>query len=140
MRMDSGDSTSNAYGAMVESAFHIFKECPASRATAFSSMRGAKLDRWPGENIKDLISFCLDPSRYLWEGILDKEAFIVFALSFFYMCWKYRNDKIFTGKLSINMVAAHLDQMDQDMNYMLNFNPSFEETMDGRWEPLPMEA
>lgn len=70
MRMDIGDSTCNACGATVESTFHIFKDCPASRAITFSSMRGAKIDGWPGENLKYLISFYLNPPHFLWEGFL----------------------------------------------------------------------
>lgn len=70
MRMDIGDSTCNACGAIVESTFHIFKDCPASRAITFSSLRGAKIDGWPGENLKYLISFYLNPPHFLWEGFL----------------------------------------------------------------------
>lgn len=135
-RLELGDFSCATCGANVESTFHIIKECPGSKAIAFCSKWGAKFEGWPGKNSKDLIQLCLDPPKSIWEGFIDKDKFTIFALSFLYSCWQFRNDKVFSGKSSIYIVATHFDRVVADFTSILNYSSTFEVEDEEKWSPL----
>lgn len=80
-RIRFGNPSCDVCGANVELIFHILKECPRSRAIAFSNKQGAMIDGWPGGTTKELIDVCLNPQD-LCNGCLDKDFFLLLFFCF----------------------------------------------------------
>lgn len=96
------------------------------------------LDGWLGENIHDLIATCLNPLRPLSDGFLDKNSFTVFAFSLFYLCWNFRNDRMYDGKLSTHLAAAQVNRMASDFLGTLSHKPTFDSEVDEKWIHPPI--
>lgn len=135
VRLGLSDVPCATCGANVESRFHILKECPRSKAITFSNKWGARIEGWPRENTKEIIDIFLNPPRAIWDSFSEKENFTTFALSIFYNCWQFQNDRIFTQKSSILTATSHLDRMVTEFTNFLNFNPTFNVEEEEKWSP-----
>lgn len=88
-----------------------------------------------GKTPRKSLIYSLTPPRAIWDSFSEKENFTTFALSIFYNCWQFQNDRIFTQKSSILTATSHLDRMVTEFTNFLNFNPTFNVEEEEKWSP-----
>lgn len=100
-RTGKGDPSCTLCGFNKETSSHLFLECPAARAVAFSSKWGLKLDSVATSNSQDLGRWCVCPSTLLSSKLGGKDFTSLLLANFLYAVWELCNDKLFENKSSI---------------------------------------
>lgn len=82
-------------------------------------------DEWPVSNVVELIDFCFNPLPEVCRGDMDKAIFLSFMVSSFYSFWKFRNDCLFEGKLSLLNIRRWMDLLVQEDAGALHYHSTF---------------
>lgn len=66
-------------GAEIETALHLFKDCPSFRAMAFACKWSGKVDNWNYAFVHDIVEIRLNPLSYVCCGEMDRDYFTFFS-------------------------------------------------------------
>lgn len=115
-RTGRGDPLCSRYGCFNETTTQLFLECPSSRAMAFSSKWGLKLDAIGTSNAQDLVRWSLNPSHHLSLKLGGKDFTSLLLASFLYVVWEFQNDKVFEDKSSIVRATVRCESLVEEYN------------------------
>lgn len=99
-KTEKGVSNCAVCGAECETLFHLFKECPGTRALAFACRWGFRLEEWNVNSVREIINYCINPVAC--QDGLDIESISVFLASLLYYVWSFRNKSIHSGDMEFS--------------------------------------
>lgn len=112
-RIHKGDFLCTLCGEEEETYVHLFTKCFVSRAVAFASPYGFRLDSINVTTSVDLVLWCLK------IPCLEELNLPLIMVCFLYSIWTMRNDKLFGDKLNVALVVKKWTESVEELSNVL---------------------